>query len=279
MTRVLVFPDLATLSDAAADHIAAWIKQHVATYGRFALALCGGATPRELYDRLAVERRAEKIPWDKVHVFFGDERAVPPDHAESNYRMAREVLLSRVPIPEDNVHRMKGEAADLDQAAREYEQALRAYFEAGAVPPPAPNWPRLDLILLGVGSDGHTASLFPGHPTLEESTRWVVATPPPATATPLRRLTLTLPAINHAAQIILLVSGASKAAIMREILGGQADGKYPAGRVHVHPPLGSTIWMLDAEAASQLGDLPEVKWNEETKGRPSHAAPTRSAAL
>jgi 6-phosphogluconolactonase len=277
MTRILVYSDIGALAESAADHIAAWIGQHVASHGRFALALSGGSTPRALYERLAAGPRRDKIPWDKVHVFWGDERAVPPDHPESSYRLAQETLLAKAPVPPANVHRLRGEADDLEAAAAEYEQTLRDYFDLPASAAAAA-WPRLDLALLGMGPDGHTASLFPGSPALDESEKWAVATPAAPREPRVPRLTLTLPVLNHAAQVIFLVTGAAKADMARDVLGGSEAGRgLPAARVHVHPPDGSMIWMLDEAAASRLSDLPDVKWAKEDGA--SAGAPIHSGAV
>ncbi len=282
MTRILVYAEMGALADSAADHIAAWIEQHVERHGRFALALAGGSTPRQLYARLAAAPRRERIPWDKVHVFWGDERAVPPDHPDSNYRMAHEALLSKVPLPAANIHRMQGEAEDLQAAAAAYEQMLRDYFALPLSPGSLADgaWPRLDLVLLGLGPDGHTASLFPGSPALEDAGRWVAATPPAPLEPRVPRLTLTLPTLNHAAQVIFLVGGAGKAGIARDVLGSmEAEAALPAARVHVHPPDGSLIWMLDEAAAANLRDLPDVKWMKEGEQPGAANAPLHSGAL
>jgi len=274
MTRILVYSDEGALAESAADHIAAWITQNVANHGRFALTLSGGSTPRALYQRLAAAPRRDRIPWDKVHVFWGDERAVPPSHPESSYRLAQETLLAKVPMPPANVHRLKGEASDLEAAAAEYEQTLRDYFN---LPASAAEevWPRLDLVLLGLGPDGHIASLFPDSPALDEGRKWVVATPAAPGEPHVPRLTLTLPVLNHAAQVIFLVTGAAKADMAREVLGGSETGRgLPAVCVHVHPPNGSMMWMLDEAAAGQLSDLPQVKWAKEAEalaGAPIHS--------
>jgi 6-phosphogluconolactonase len=166
--------------------------------------------------------------------------------------MAHDALLSRVPVPPENIHRMPAEAADLDAAAQAYEQALRDYSGPASGSPGDDNWPRLDLALLGIGNDGHTASLFPGTPAVEEGRRWVVPTGNAPTAPHVRRLTLTLPVLNHAGEIVFLVSGAGKAGLVREILSGSAADKYPAARVRADTPGGNLLWMLDPPAASGL---------------------------
>jgi 6-phosphogluconolactonase len=201
------------------------------------VALAGGGTPRRTYELLAEPPHRAAVPWGLCQVFFGDERCVPPDHADSNHRMAREALLSRVPIPPAQVHRIRGEAEDADAEAARAEAELRAALG------PAP---RLDLAVLGMGPDGHVASLFPGSPALAEERRLalavVAAKPPP------RRITLTLPALCAAEAALFLVAGAEKAERVAEVLSGRAPD-LPASRVR---PAGESIWLLDAAAASRL---------------------------
>lgn len=253
MTRLQVYADLEALSEAAAANLAALINQQVAAHARFTLALSGGSTPRRLYQRLAEQVSA--IPWDRVHIFWGDERAVLPDHPDSNYRLAHEALLAKVPVPPANIHRMQAEAPDLESAAAEYEGRLKEY----CAPLPG-HWPQLDLALLGLGNDGHTASLFPGTPEADETVRRVTPTGVAPTEPHVRRLTLTLPTLNHAAQVIFLVSGAAKAPLLREILAGGAVAKrYPSARVQ--PLSGTMLWMLDEAAAGELDGLPNVTWS------------------
>jgi 6-phosphogluconolactonase len=201
--------------------------------------LAGGSTPKATYGILARDY-AERIDWSRVHVFFGDERNVPPDHEDANYRMAREALLDHVPI--GGVHRMRGELPP-DEAAAAYEVELREFFGAEKLP-------RFDLILLGIGGDGHTASLFPETPALEVHDRWVVANPVPKLDT--TRITLTVPVINAARSVVFLAAGKDKAEALKEILEGDADPReYPAKLVQ--PPVGPE-WMLDRAAAGSLGE-------------------------
>src|SRR3990170_208271 len=168
--EVVVFPDPERLAEAAAERFARVAAEAVGRAGRFTVALAGGSTPRDLYARLAGEPYRSGVPWREIHVFWGDERCAPPDHPESNYRMAAETLLEHVPIPREQIHRMRGEDPDVERAAGDYEGQLRATFRLGAG-----QLPRLDLVLLGMGADGHTASLFPGSPALREVSRLVVA--------------------------------------------------------------------------------------------------------
>lgn len=187
--EVLVAADLRRLADAAAERFAETAEMAVARAGRFTVALAGGSTPKGLHARLAAEPYRSRIPWSRAHVFWGDERCVPPAHTESNFGMAMETLLRHVPIPQAQIYRMRGEDPDPDRAAAEYERLLRNVFEleAGALP-------RFDLVLLGMGADGHAASLFPGSPVLREATRLVVA--PYVERVAGYRLTLTLPVLK-----------------------------------------------------------------------------------
>jgi 6-phosphogluconolactonase len=195
---------------------------------------------------LAGEPYRARIPWDQVHLFWGDERCVPPDDPGSNYHLAGETLISQVPIPPENVHRMRGEL-EPGAAARAYERELHDYFCGPR--------PRFDLVLLGLGEDGHTASLFPDSPLLAEAERLVA----PATALyqdrPAQRLTLTLPAINSARQVLFLVGGSAKSQIVQSVVEGPA-GQLPAQRIQ--PTAGQLTWLLDAAAASSLGD--DLRW-------------------
>ena len=227
---VRVSADVNELSLRAAEATVRTINEAVQTNGSFSLALSGGNTPRTLYRLLSSQFR-HLIPWTKVHVFWGDERYVPLDDPHSNYHMARETLLDAVPCPTGNVHPMPTELPDPDAAARDYEKMLKSYFSK--------DWPRFDLVLLGLGDEGHTASLFSGSPALEEKKRWVVAVKAPAE--PPLRLTLTLPALNHAANVYFLVTGSNKAQALHHILTGPPDpGTYPASGVRLTQ--GTVIW-------------------------------------
>jgi 6-phosphogluconolactonase len=238
--RVLDGP--AALAGAAAEEWRARALAATAESGRFAVALAGGSTPRALYALLADPGAPyrEALPWASTHVFFGDERAVPPTHPESNHAMAHDALLARVPIPAANVHRIRGEE-DPEAAARAYEGELRAFFGPS---------PHFDLVLLGMGADGHTASLFPGSPALDETSRLVVAPLVPALG--VRRITLTLHALDAAARVVFLVSGASKgAALARVLSGGCGPEALPAARVR--PRGGAVLWLVDRAAARLAG--------------------------
>ncbi len=239
--NVRVYPGVEALSRAVAASLAEVITSTVARGTACSLALAGGNTPRALYQVLAADYRV-RIPWARVHVFWGDERYVPPDDPSSNYRMAREALLDHVPVPPHHVHPMPTQFPVPDDAARTYEETLRAHF-------PGP-WPRFDLILLGLGVDGHTASLFPGSSAVEECERWVVAARAPVE--PSQRLTLTFPVLNHAANIWFLATGAEKAAaVHRTIRNVPEPAQCPAAGVR--PDDGAVVWWVDNAAAELLG--------------------------
>jgi 6-phosphogluconolactonase len=237
-----VFSDVNELSLRAAEAVARTVNDAVRSTGRCSLVLSGGSTPRTLYGLLASRFRAQ-IPWAHVHVFWGDERYVPPRDVQSNYRMAKETLLDHVPCPVANVHPMPTHFSDPDVAARNYEATLRSYF-SGA--PPAFN-----VVLLGLGPEGHTASLFPGSPALAEPTRWVLAVTAPAD--PPVRLTLTFPLLNRAANAYFLVTGSNKARALHDILTGTADpNRCPAAGVRL--AAGKLIWWVDRDAAAHQAD-------------------------
>ena len=235
-----VCADLADLSRRAAEAAAGTINDAVQTAGRCSIVLSGGSSPRTLYGLLASQFRTQ-VPWAHVHVFWGDERYVPPEDSRSNYRMAKEALLDHVPCPPANIHPMPTHFPSAEVAAREYERTLRSHF--------VKEWPEFDLVLLGIGDDGHTASLFPGSLALAERTRWVVAAQAPVE--PHVRLTLTLPALTRAATIYFLVAGATKAEALRHVLESAGDWiKYPVAGVRLGT--GSVIWWADREAAATV---------------------------
>jgi 6-phosphogluconolactonase len=231
------------LFQAAAEEVLRAATRAVAERGRFTIALSGGSTPRNMYTLIAANA-ATTLPWDRMFFFFGDERHVPPDDPDSNYRMANESLLAKIPVPPANVFRIPAENPDADAAAGMYEQTLRKFFAL------APGeFPRFDLILLGIGPDGHTASLFPETAALQEKTRLVVANWVEKLDT--SRITLTLPVLNHARCVAFLVSGIDKAAALHEVLEGKAPAeKYPSKLVQ--PSEGKLIWFVDRAAASEL---------------------------
>lgn len=240
MPPVHVLPDIEALSRAAAEETVRIIRSSVSQRGTCALALAGGNTPRSLYRLLGTVFR-DQISWEHVHLFWGDERYVPPDDPASNYRMVRDTLLNAVPIPAAQVHPMPTGHEDPNDAAREYEVLLNRQFND--------DWPHFDLILLGLAPDGHIASLFPGAKALLEDTRRVLAVRVPKE--PPQRLTLTLPAINHATNVIFLVAGRSKAGALHRVLVGPCDVKTcPA--VGVEPVQGTVSWWVDEAAATFL---------------------------
>lgn len=234
------FPDVASLCRVASRELRDRIASALAVRPCYSIVLSGGRTPRELYRALATDFRDE-IPWDRVHFFWGDERYVPADDPRSNYRLAREALLNHVPLPPQNVHPMPTDLPDPEDAADVYAETLRAHFSGP--------WPRFDLVLLGLGSDGHTASIFPGSRAVAEKERWVMAVRAPVK--PLRRLTLTLPVINRARMVWFLVSGAERASALRSVLvGSPAPQRCPAAGVR--PINGGVTWWVDAASAAKL---------------------------
>lgn len=233
--RARVLPDVDALAEASAREVADAARHAVETNGRFLVALAGGRTPVNTYRRLASGPFREAVDWSRVEVFTSDERAVPAGHADSNFGMIRRTLLDPLGFAPERAHRMRGEAPDLDAAAREYEAEL---LRVAGTPP------ALDLVLLGLGADGHTASLFPGGDALVETSRWVVASTGPDAS---GRLTLTFPAILAARRIMVLVAGADKSETLRRVLQGGEPSSLPAQRLH---EAGSrVVWMVDAEAA------------------------------
>ena len=241
--EIIVCRDVDKLNRKAAAQFIALANHASARSGRFAAALSGGSTPKALYTLLASPEYRDRVDWSGIHVFWGDERCVPPDHPESNFRMTREALLDRISIPEENIHRMPGEI-EPGQAAADYEAELQKFFILAAG-----ELPRFDLIFLGLGEDGHTASLFPGSAALDDQDRRV------ATAyvdkLQAHRLTLTLPVINAAAQVTFLVAGQNKAVIVNELLGSDGTAtNYPAAQVK--PLDGRSTWLIAADAAALL---------------------------
>lgn len=234
-----VFPDLDALSAAAADFVAGRIAATPAD-GRFMLVLSGGGTPRRMHQVLA-DRYRDSLPWPRVHLFWGDERLVPPDDAESNYRMARETLLAHVPVPPAHVHRIPTDGTAAEAAAA-YEARLHELF--------GPAGPAFDLTLLGLGDDGHTASLFPEVPALQEQTRWATAVRAPGYMSVRERVTLTYPALNRSREVLFLVAGAGKHATLRRILDDPA-APDPAAAVTARD---AVHWFVDAAAY----DVPEA---------------------
>lgn len=239
--EIIICRDNDELSRKAAEQFVALARQASAARGRFSVALSGGSTPKALYSLLATGEFGERLAWRQIHFFWGDERCVPPDHAESNFRMVEESLLSKIPVSSKNVHRMNG-AIEPAVTAATYEAELRQFFSSSQE-----KLPRFDLILLGLGEDGHTASLFPDSSALSETERWVATTY--VQKLEAHRLTLTLPVINNAAQITFLIAGQSKAAVVKKILASQ-DTNAPAARIK--PADGKLSWFITRDAASDL---------------------------
>lgn len=245
--EIRILADANLLARTAAEEFAGRAEEAVRVGGSFTVALSGGTTPRALFGLLAGEEDASlrgRLPWGRVQVFWGDERHVPPDHPDSNYRMTVETLLSRVPVPPENIHRIQSEDPDAGKVAEAYEQTLRRSFRL-----PEGQLPRFDLILLGMGPDGHTASLFPGTPALHERKRLVVAQWVEKLRT--HRITLTPPVLNNAALIMFLVSGADKAETLRAVLLGEYQPERLPAQL-VQPTNGRLLWLVDQAAARHL---------------------------
>jgi 6-phosphogluconolactonase len=241
---VLIFNDARELAQGAAKFILSAILQALTMQDRFSLMLSGGSTPKAMYHLMGQPPVIDLVPWSKVHFFWGDERCVPPDHADSNYNMAFESLLAQLSLPPENIHRIHGEIPP-EVAAPAYGREIAAFFGEEDNPP------RFDLVLLGMGDDGHTASLFPDSPALKETKRWVVAVehngpPEPVVA----RVTITFPLINAARSVVMLVSGASKAGLVQRVLSGSEEiATLPVQCVN--PEKGELIWLLDQAAAGK----------------------------
>jgi 6-phosphogluconolactonase len=244
---VRVYPNPIEVARTAARLFVDYAWQSIARYGQFFVALSGGNTPRTMYELLGSAEFRGQVDWAKVHVFWSDERAVPPEHPDSNYGMARRELLLRVPIPLANVHRMEAEKTNIGRAAHEYEEVLRKYLEFDNR-----GFPQFHLILLGMGADGHTASLFPGTRVTRQTSRWV-STPTVAKLN-ARRMTLTLPVLDAALRVVFLVVGADKAETLRAVLEGKADPPYPAQQVEPHDN-GLKLFLVDEAAASLLESI------------------------
>jgi 6-phosphogluconolactonase len=247
--EVAVFADDDSLMRAEGERLVAAARDAIEARGRFLLALAGGSTPRRLYELLSNPPFVDRIDWSRTHVFWGDERCVPPDHTESNYRMVREALLDRVPLPQENIHRIHGED-DPHAAAQAYEEELHGFFGPGEGPPER----SFDEVLLGMGNDGHTASLFPGTPAVTEQRRWVMAQHIEQPRS-MWRITLTPPVINAANDVDFLVTGAAKAQRLREVLEGNG-GKETLPAQRIVPKQGSLHWMVDAAAGARLERTP-----------------------
>lgn len=234
---IKAFPTTSQLQQYAAGVIARLLNEGIGERGNASIALSGGSTPKGVYQRLGSEPFRSQVDWLRVHLFWGDERCVPPDHTESNFRMADETLLRKIPVPAANIHRIRGELPPAE-AATLYEEDVRSFFGGAR--------PVFDVILLGVGEDGHTASLFPDTPIVEETMRLVSRVFVPNVNA--QRISITLPLINAARMIIFIATGSQKAEIVKAVIGG--NSRYPASRVK--PATGTLFWLLDDAAAAFL---------------------------
>lgn len=240
--QVAIYPDLDTISQHAAQYVVRIANEAIVTRGRFTIALSGGNTPKKLYSLLGSEPYRSQIDWKLVDIFWGDERCVPPDSPDSNYRMAHEVLLSQIQIPAPQVHRMPAEQAGREAASLAYTQEMQSVFSTDGIP-------SFDLIQLGMGPEGHTASLFPHQPSLHETERLVVPVSVPKP--PPDRLTFTPPILNAARNVLFLVTGADKVDALHAVLEGEYNpDEYPAQIVR--PANGEVVWMVDTAVAKNI---------------------------
>ena len=233
--QMTVFDD----ADALADAVASWLISQAAGTDRFAFSLSGGSTPKRLYERLASAAYVDRFPWAKTHFFWGDERFVPADHPENNFRMTRMAMLDKAPVPPENIHRIMTDSGTAEEAAAAYDRHLRAFYGAERLDPARPLF---DVTLLGLGPDGHTASLLPGEPVLEERGRWADTV---SHGRPEVRITLTYPPIESSRAIAFLVTGADKAAMLAHVRSGADD--VPAGRLVSE---GEGHWFVDRAAVA-----------------------------
>jgi 6-phosphogluconolactonase len=238
--EIIVLRSLVEIAEEAARQFFKLAEETITRQGWFSVALSGGNTPRVLHELLARPPLRNVVEWSHVHVFWGDERFVPADNPESNFRMARESLLDHVPIPAENIHPVPTGEATAEEAARRYAETLKEFFDA--------NTPKFDLIFLGMGPDGHTASLFPGYWELQSGGNTIVSVVKDAPKPPPVRITLTLNAINNAANVIFLVTGRDKAEAVKSVMEGALE--LPATKVQ--PVRGKLLWLLDEAAAQRL---------------------------
>lgn len=240
--EIRTYPTIEDLSRAAAEYVCEIAKGAIEERGIFTLVLSGGSTPRLLYEKLAEQPYANRIDWQHTHLFWGDERCVPPKHPDSNFALAYETMISKVAVPPANVHRIPAESDSAKTAAEKYEKSLREFFKVATEPISPLTFPSFDLVLQGLGEDGHTASLFPGDVALEEKTKWAVAVDGSTAAPPVPRVSLTLPVLNEARHVLFLASGGSKREVFQEILNNPEKAGYPAARVE---PSGRLLWFID----------------------------------
>lgn len=239
--RFVVCDDAEGVARAGAELFVSTMGEAIRERGRASVALSGGSTPRRMYELLASEPWASKVDWGRVHFFWGDERCVPPQDRASNYRMACEAMLTALPVPKENIHRIPGEASPPERAAEEYESEMRKFFDGPL--------PTFDLILLGLGTNAHTASLFPNSNALREQSRWVVADF--IEEINACRITLTVPVLNNARDVAFLVCGAEKAEVVRDVVAGKVDPQRKPAQL-IRPVNGNQTWVLDRAAAGKL---------------------------
>jgi len=247
--EICIFPDPGKVSEAAAEKIAGIAREAVSKKGRFSMALSGGQTPRLLYRCLATQY-SDKMPWPDIHIFWGDERCVPKQDDDSNYNLAHQTFLSKVALPPQNIHRIQAEKTNLEDVTRTYEDILRRFFTASEGEPEI----TFDLTLLGLGKDGHIASLFPSNPALEEKNRWVIDVDAPPPVSPAKRITLTYPVINRSKTVFFLVTGADKREVVRSIFQDLEKAKrmYPAAKVSARDKI---TWYLDQRAMHDMSNI------------------------
>jgi 6-phosphogluconolactonase len=242
--EVHILPDGPAIARRAAERLVVAAASAVQQKGSFSIALAGGSTPKLLYSLLVAEPFSSQLPWEKFNAFFGDERHVPPDHHDSNYRMASETLFSKSPLQPSQVHRIKAEDPDADRAALDYQQVLRSEFRLGDQ-----QRPRFDLVLLGMGEEGHTLSLFPGTRALHDNGRLVMANWVGKLYT--ERITLTAPVVNEAALVIFMITGAAKAPALKAVLEGPHEPEQLPAQL-IRPVNGDLLWLVDKDAGGML---------------------------
>ena len=244
-SEVRILSDGAAIAKRAAQQFVQSANSAVKDKGSFTVSLAGGSTPKALYGLLANDPALRaQLPWNKTHVFFGDERHVPPDHPDSNFRMATEAMLSKAPLKPEQVHRIKGEYPDAEKAALEYQQELRSYFRLGDG-----QWPHFDLFLLGMGNEGHTLSLFPGTKALHDNGRLVMRNWIGKLFT--ERVTMTAPVASNTALVIFMVTGADKALALKAVLEGPYEPEQLPSQ-SIAPTNGKLLWLVDPAASSML---------------------------
>ena len=244
--EIRTYPGLPELSFAAAEFIAEQAETNTTERGIFTLVLSGGTTPRPLYEHLATSPFVNRVDWRQTHLFWGDERFLPPDHSDSNFALAYRALISKIDIPSRNVHRIPTESDSPQKIAKNYEEELRRFFQSTYQSEYDSYFPSFDVILLGLGEDGHTASLFPGDAVLEERERWVAAVDGTSGSPAVPRITLTFPVINQSRCAVFLASGQDKREVFQEIVTCRETASYPAARVK---PSGRLLWFIDESLA------------------------------